>query len=152
MGAELLPQDERASGQHERDDRIVIGVHGVGSPLPGEVVQNIVEGYANAHPNCEVEKDATIVAVAVDGHAHSYRGARIRDAEGGLQIWEVNWADLKGFPDTSVGSLLYALKAIVAMIQIGDKGWDASSSGATGPSSSEGFSGPFSAPSAWSPQ
>src|SRR5262249_6801251 len=48
-------------------------------------------------------------------------------------IIEVNWADLKGFPASRFGLLLYVLKIFIAMWQISSTGWRENSSGQAGP-------------------
>jgi hypothetical protein len=124
-----------ADPQHPKPvcDHIIIGIHGVGSPLIGAVAQNISQGYANAHPHDEVKMDDLSLSIKNDTKKHVYQGIRATNGSETVQIWEVNWSDLKGFPDSAIGTAFYALKSIVAMVQISDKGWDAESRGVTGP-------------------
>jgi hypothetical protein len=114
-------------------ERIIVGIHGVGTPAIGAVVQSIAQGFANAHPGAEVEEQASIVSIGSAFGPSVYQGLALTQSGKTIQVWEVNWSDLKGLPDGAVGSLFYALKALVATVQISDKGWDENSRGVTGP-------------------
>jgi hypothetical protein len=113
--------------------QILVGVHGVGSPSIAVVARDISQGYANAHPNDEIRADASNLSIDVGTEAHLYQGVRLTNSGEAVQIWEVNWSELKGLPATAIGSAFYALKTLLAMIQISDKGWDTESRGITGP-------------------
>jgi hypothetical protein len=113
--------------------QILIGVHGVGSPPLGVVARDISQGYANAHPNDEINMDSSNLSIAVGADTHLYQGIRLTNATDRIQIWEVNWSDLKGLPAGAIGSAFYAVKTLIAMIQIGDKGWASPSHDVTGP-------------------
>jgi len=112
---------------------ILIGVHGVGSPSIGVVARDISQGYANAHPKDEIKIDPSNLSIDVGTETHLYHGIRVTNASETIQIWEVNWSDLKGLPAGAIGSIFYALKTLIAMIQISDKGWNTESRGVTGP-------------------
>jgi hypothetical protein len=103
--------------------QIIVGIHGVGSPDIGEVAQSIGQGYARANPGRELSTESSLLQIGEGTDSHVYQGIRISDCMQALQIWEVNWSDLKGLPKGKVGSAVYALKALIAMIQITDKGW-----------------------------
>ena len=45
----------------------------------------------------------------------------------------MNWGDLKGLPDTAIGSLFYAVKALMATVQLSDAGWNEHSKTVDGP-------------------
>ena len=113
--------------------RIIVGVHGVGSPAVGEVAQSICYGYARAHPNNELITRSSLLHLNQGGGGHDYHCIEVQRGSETLEIWEVNWSDLKGLPDGKIGSAFYALKAIVAMMQITHKGWETKSTGVTGP-------------------
>jgi hypothetical protein len=113
---------------------ILVAVHGVGSPPPGEVAQNLCEGYARAYPDDEITTRSLLLRLEGDNQrGHIYRGIEIGTQRKTLQIWEVNWSDLKSLPDGKIGTALYALKALVAMMQITAKGWRPESKGVAGP-------------------
>jgi hypothetical protein len=114
-------------------ERIVIGIHGVGSPNIGSVVRSILSGYANAHPASEIDYRSTELVIGSYPDAHAYPGILLREQGKLIKIWEVNWSDLKGLPDGLIGTLLYALKAVIAAIQLSDRGWNTHSNGTTGP-------------------
>jgi hypothetical protein len=114
-------------------DQIIIGIHGVGSPPIGAIAENILRGYAGAHPCDEIKINDLVLSINNSGNKHVYRGLRFTISNTTAQIWEVNWSDLKGFPGSAIGTAFYALKSIVAMVQISDRGWDAQSRGVTGP-------------------
>jgi hypothetical protein len=105
----------------------------VGSPSIGVVARDISQGYANAHPDYEIRTDASNLSINIGSETHLYQAVRVTNTSEPVQIWEVNWSDLKGLPATAIGSALYALKTLIAMIQIADKGWDTQSPGVTGP-------------------
>jgi hypothetical protein len=108
-------------------DIIIIGVHGVGSPALGEVAESIRAGYARALGGSIVSADELSLQAGAEDHV--YRGFRVREKTQTAEIWEVNWADLKGFPAGTLGSILYALKTLVALIQVSDAGWNQKSRG-----------------------
>jgi hypothetical protein len=118
---------------HPPSPEIIIGVHGVGSPSVGVLARDISEGYANAHPHDEITTDSSTLSIPVGAETHLYQCIRVRRSSDTIHIWEVNWSDLKGLPSGSIGSVFYALKTLIAMIQISDKGWDTESRGVTGP-------------------
>ncbi len=100
---------------------MIVGIHGVGSPQPGSVVSEIVDGFKTG---VFVEQGSTL---RIEGQ--SYRQATIPET----RIIEANWADLKHFPRYRLGRLLYVLKIFIAMWQISDAGWRKKSNGQAGP-------------------
>jgi hypothetical protein len=112
----------------EHITQIIVGIHGVGTPAIGTVARSILQGLGRAFPGVEGTAKL-LIAAGLRGHA--YDGFEVATSSGRVRIWEVNWSDLKGFPNTAIGSVFYALKALVALIQIADKGWDTKS--VTGP-------------------
>jgi hypothetical protein len=124
-------QDEDGSSKILRE-QIIVGIHGVGSPSIGAVAQSIFVGFAKAHPHEELRQEKLFLCLDTGAGDHAYQGIGIDGRRPGtVQIWEVNWSDLKGFPDGVIGSLLYAMKTLVAMIQLGQTGWEEGSSGPT---------------------
>jgi hypothetical protein len=123
----------RQNRTSELPEAIIVAIHGVGGPRPGEVVQEVVQGLTNARLNAEMVQEPTMVSLTVDGASHCYLGSLIAGHMLKLHVWEVNWADLKGLPSGALGSLLYALKAVVAMVQIADRGWEGSSAVSSNP-------------------
>lgn len=111
---------------------IIVGIHGVGSPAAGEVVESICEGLSRAYPNDEITTRPLLLQIDPDPQHHAYRGVEVLGKGRTVQIWEVNWSDLKGLPNNKIGTALYALKAVVAMMQIGHRGWLRNHSGITG--------------------
>ena len=97
------------------------------------MVRNITLGYTYAHLNAELEQYSSTISLGTGPDEHVYHGIRISRARKSVQVWELNWSDLKGLLDGVVGTALYALKAIIAAIQISYKGWNTKSLGATGP-------------------
>jgi hypothetical protein len=104
---------------------IIVGIHGVGSPQPGAVVSEIVDGFETG---VFVEQGSTL---RIEGQ--SYRQATIEGRGPETRIIEANWADLKHFPRGRLGRLLYVLKIFIAMWQISDAGWREESNGQAGP-------------------
>lgn len=111
---------------------ITIGIHGVGSPPLGQVAKDIADGFANARQREELTRVNTLVSLECSQSQFIFSGLEISDGSTQNRIWEVNWADLKGFPLGAFGSLLYAIKTIIAMVQLSDSGWNPTSQGATG--------------------
>jgi hypothetical protein len=110
--------------------KIIVGIHGVGTPAKNEVVENILEGYTRVYRDDETTSET--ISLQIEPDPHVYRGIQIRRFDETVQIWEVNWSDLKGLPEGKLGTALYALKAVVAMLQISDEGWQPRQKGITG--------------------
>jgi hypothetical protein len=116
-----------------RDDtNVIVAIHGVGSPAAGEVAQSVCEGYIRAYPTDAITTTPLLLAINPSPNSYTYRGLEVHRADATTQIWEVNWSDLKNLPKGKLGTALYALKAVVAMLQLSDKGWQPEQNGIAG--------------------
>ena len=123
----MQPTDETPLAASDGEP-IIVGIHGVGSPAVGEVARAIAQGFAaSAYPSTGTVTAPSIVVLnqPSSGQGTKYFGIHMHGArKEHRMIWEVNWSDLKGFPDNALGTALYAIKALIAMIQISHRGWN----------------------------
>jgi hypothetical protein len=91
---------------------LIVGIHGVGDPAPGEVVQLMSLGAARISQVPFERRDLVVGGV---------RYARLQQARpAGLDLVEVNWADLPSRRKTLLGVLQYVFSLLVAMLSVAE--------------------------------
>jgi hypothetical protein len=120
--------------------RTIVAIHGVGSPAIGDIAKEVIGGFDQsdrrqvwetidkAHRNPELYKDRPGA-----GGTHKYKLVTIGKPGQEVRILEINWSDLKQFPKSPWGVPLFALKMLLAMVQVTAMGYGKTQRGVGAP-------------------
>ena len=108
--------------------RPILAVHGVGTPLPVELINEVISGLPA--PLNQLSR-WTWQKVVVGNQLHDV--ASNPDPADPLHVYEMNWSDLKQRPSGIIGVFVYAFNILLALVQVASTGWRDDRQGAGGP-------------------
>jgi hypothetical protein len=112
--------------QRVKEPLQIVAVHGVGHPPLGSVVKELASGLVNKGPEPGV-RSFTL-------GDHQFPTIDLRDQGLEMELYEVNWSDLKRPPRRVGPLLLFLINTLLSMVQLSQSGWRGDNKGAAGAS------------------
>lgn len=112
------PQSTRSQAptQAPIQARTLIVLHGVGSPAPGELVENVANALALDH---SFERSRETLTVGTE----RFERMALKGHPTVAEIVEVNWTDIQKPPRGPVRLIVFLFRLVISLIQIGAYGW-----------------------------